>query len=354
MPTLASPYCESHLHSATPPGPVLVAFIPRQLLSRSRSHGAARRQLQHENIIQLKDILKPTAVQEFRDVYLVYEIMDTDLHSIIRSNQPLSDDHVQYFIYQVLRGLKYIHSANVLHRDLKPSNLLLKANCDLKICDFGLARTQRETEQTGFMTDYVVTRWYRAPELLVSCETYSAGIDGAQPPFPPVGGLPYALPCRAAARAAVWSVGCILAELLGRKALWPGKTYIDQLQKILAVLGTPSQADTEFIDSDKARAWIHSQAITKRTPWASLYPAASPNALDLLQKMLQARAAEHPRRRARAGGAAAAEPPGALVRRAVPPQQAHFGRRRSGASIHECLPRARDGGHCADADRLRV
>ena len=76
---------------------------------------------------------------------------------------------------QILRGLKYVHSAHVLHRDLKPSNILLNASCDLKICDFGLARTS--TESNNFMTEYVVTRWYRAPELLLSCEAYDAGID---------------------------------------------------------------------------------------------------------------------------------------------------------------------------------
>lgn len=80
--------------------------------------------------------------RDANDVYLVYELMDTDLHQIIRSSQPLSDDHFQYFVYQALRGLKYIHAASVLHRDLKPSNLLLNATCDLKICDFGLARTR--------------------------------------------------------------------------------------------------------------------------------------------------------------------------------------------------------------------
>ncbi|PRQ55114.1 putative mitogen-activated protein kinase CMGC-MAPK family [Rosa chinensis] len=79
-----------------------------------------------------------------------------------------------YFLYQLLRGLKYIHSAHVLHRDLKLSNLLLNANCDLKICDFGLART---TSETDFMTEYVVTRWYRAPELLLNCSEYTAAID---------------------------------------------------------------------------------------------------------------------------------------------------------------------------------
>jgi serine/threonine protein kinase len=121
------------------------------------------RQLKHENIVAVKDVLKPPSRNEFNDVYLVYELMDTDLHQIIRSSQPLTNEHFQYFVYQVpatplhlslvdslkhspatqiLRGLKYVHTANVLHRDLKPSNLLLNASCDLKICDFGLARTR--------------------------------------------------------------------------------------------------------------------------------------------------------------------------------------------------------------------
>ena len=112
------------------------------------------------------DICPPVTYETFSDVYIVYEVMDTDLHQIIKSNQVLSIEHIQYFIYQVLRGLIYIHSANVLHRDLKPSNLLVNANCDLKICDFGLASGANVSEM---MTEYVVTRWYRAPELLLSC-----------------------------------------------------------------------------------------------------------------------------------------------------------------------------------------
>ena len=198
------------------------------------------RHLKHENVIRIADVVAPqgggfralssnpgnavgkststfhnasAAPTTFNDVYVMYELMDTDLHQIIRSNQPLSDDHCQYFVYQLLRGLKYIHSANVLHRDLKPSNLLLNANCDLKICDFGLARVnsgknassvgdahdmsdgqQPTTNVSNFMTEYVVTRWYRAPELLLSCAEYTSAID-------------------------VWSVGCIFAELLGRFVL---------------------------------------------------------------------------------------------------------------------------------------
>lgn len=114
---------------------------------------------------------------------------------------------LQYFLYQLLRGLKYVHSANVLHRDLKPSNLFLNANCDLKIGDFGLART---TSETDFMTEYVVTRWYRAPELLLNCSEYTAAID-------------------------IWSVGCILGEIATSEPLFPGKDYVQQLRLITEV-----------------------------------------------------------------------------------------------------------------------
>ena len=124
--------------------------------------------------------------------------METDMHRVIRT-QDLSDDHCQYFIYQTLRALKAMHSANVLHRDLKPSNLLLNANCDLKVCDFGLARSAASSEDnSGFMTEYVATRWYRAPEIMLTFKEYTKAID-------------------------VWSVGCILAEMLNGKPLFPGK-----------------------------------------------------------------------------------------------------------------------------------
>ena len=124
--------------------------------------------------------------------------METDMHRVIRT-QELSDDHCQYFIYQTLRALKAMHSANVLHRDLKPSNLLLNANCDLKVCDFGLARSAASSEDnSGFMTEYVATRWYRAPEIMLTFKEYTKAID-------------------------VWSVGCILAEMLNGKPLFPGK-----------------------------------------------------------------------------------------------------------------------------------
>ncbi|KAF7153815.1 hypothetical protein RHSIM_Rhsim01G0222800 [Rhododendron simsii] len=214
--------------------------------------------LDHENIIKIKDIMRPPEKDEFNDVYIAYELMETDLHQIIRSSQALTEDHCQYFLYQLLRGLKYIHSANVLHRDLKPSNLLLNANCDLKICDFGLART---TSETDIMTEYVVTRWYRAPELLLNCSEYTAAID-------------------------IWSVGCILMEILIREPLFPGKDYVQQLALITELLGTPEDSDLGFLRSENARKYVKQLPCVPKKSFPQKFPDLSPIAIDLAEKML--------------------------------------------------------------------
>lgn len=161
------------------------------------------RHFDHENIIHVKDLMVPKSIETFDDIYIVSELMETDLHRVIYSRQALSDDHIQYFVYQTLRALKYIHSANVLHRDLKPSNLLLNSNCDLKVCDFGLARGLEDHALE--LTEYVVTRWYRAPEIMLACREYTKAID-------------------------VWSVGCIFGELLSRKPMFPGEDYVGFLR----------------------------------------------------------------------------------------------------------------------------
>ena len=104
------------------------------------------------------------------DIYLVCELMDTDMSRVIKSKQTLQHEHMQYFIYQILRAFKYLHSANIVHRDLKPSNILLNEDCDLKICDFGLSRTM--LEHNDDLTEYVITRYYRAPEVMLSSHEY--------------------------------------------------------------------------------------------------------------------------------------------------------------------------------------
>eukprot|EP00850_Spirogloea_muscicola_P019508 SM000192S04903 [mRNA] locus=s192:162255:164345:+ [translate_table: standard] len=216
------------------------------------------RHMDHENVIAIRDIIRPPARIGYNDVLIVYELMDTDLHQIIRSNQQLTDDHCQYFLYQLLRGLKYIHTANVLHRDLKPSNLLLNANCDLKICDFGLART---TSETDFMTEYVVTRWYRAPELLLNSQDYTAAID-------------------------VWSVGCIFMELVHRAPLFPGRDYVQQLRLITELLGSPDESDMTFVKNENARRYVKSLPFCRKVNLRDKFPNMGAPALDLMQRML--------------------------------------------------------------------
>ncbi|KAI9462622.1 CMGC/MAPK/ERK protein kinase [Russula earlei] len=216
----------------------------------------------HKNITCLYDmdiVFGPDG--NFDEVYLYEELMEADLHAIIRSGQPLSDAHFQSFIYQTLCGLKYIHSADVLHRDLKPGNLLVNADCELKICDFGLARGFNQAQKQGFMTEYVATRWYRAPEIMLSFANYASAID-------------------------VWSVGCILAELLAGKPIFKGRDYVDQLNQILHYLGTPSEDTLRRVGSPRAQDYIRSLPIRPRVPFAQMFPHANPLALDLLAKML--------------------------------------------------------------------
>ncbi|KAF7823469.1 mitogen-activated protein kinase 3 [Senna tora] len=211
------------------------------------------RHLDHENVIALRDVIPPPLRREFTDVYIATELMDTDLHHIIRSNQNLSEEHCQ-----ILRGLKYIHSANIIHRDLKPSNLLLNANCDLKICDFGLARP---TSEYNLMTEYVVTRWYRAPELLLNSSDYTSAID-------------------------VWSVGCIFMELMNKKPLLPGRDHVHQMRLLTELLGTPTEADIGLVRNEDVRRYIRQLPQYPRQPLARIFPHVDPLAIDLIDRML--------------------------------------------------------------------
>ena len=149
---------------------VMHAFDKLILAKRLLREVKILKHLDHENVIKLYDIQRPYPddPDEFEDVYLITDLMDTNLNAIVRSSQPLTDEHIQYFLYQVLRGLKYIHSANIMHRDLKPANILINSTCDIKICDLGLARGYDKEDLFG-MSNYVVTRWYRAPVSIQYC-----------------------------------------------------------------------------------------------------------------------------------------------------------------------------------------
>ncbi|RAH47861.1 mitogen-activated protein kinase mpkC [Aspergillus brunneoviolaceus CBS 621.78] len=207
--------------------------------------------LRHENLIGLSDIF----ISPSEDVYLVTELLGTDLNRLLTS-KPLDGKFVQYFTYQLLRGLKYIHSAGVIHRDLKPSNLLINENCDLKICDFGLARVQ-EPQMTG----YVSTRYYRAPEIMLTWQRYGKQVD-------------------------IWSAGCIVAEMLRGKPLFPGKDHINQFFLITEALGSPPDEVIQRISTKTTLQIVQSLGKRKPPVWASLFPGADAQAVDLLSKML--------------------------------------------------------------------
>ncbi|KAJ2635735.1 mitogen activated protein kinase [Coemansia sp. RSA 1286] len=216
----------------------------------------------HENIITLYDVVNMSPRNDFSEVYIVQELLDIDLHRIIKT-QPLTEEHVQYFLYQILRALKYIHSCNVLHRDLKPANILLNANCDLKVCDFGLARGANNDSDTNesFLTEYVATRWYRAPEIMLSFKEYTKAID-------------------------IWSVGCIMAEMLSKEPLFPGRDYHHQLKLIFDILGTPISSDYLDIKSQRARDYIRGLPLKAKVNLQKRFPYATPLAVDLMDKML--------------------------------------------------------------------
>ena len=228
------------------------------------------RHFQHENLLMLRDVMFPPSsnVLMWKDIYLVTDLMDTDLHQVISSKQELTDDHVQYFLYQLIAGVTHLHAANVVHRDLKPSNVLVNRNCDLKICDFGLSRAcsgplaRLDEDNSEPLTMYVTTRWYRAPELLCFNSGYGMPVD-------------------------MWSVACILGEMLGRVALFPGRDYLDQLRLVIELLGPPTEEEVQTIESPSAVSFVRKVNPQASKTLEELLPAASPASLALLRNMLR-------------------------------------------------------------------
>ncbi|XP_020105642.1 mitogen-activated protein kinase 10-like isoform X1 [Ananas comosus] len=221
------------------------------------------RLLRHPDIVEIKHIMLPPSRRDFKDIYVVFELMESDLHQVIKANDDLTKEHYQFFLYQMLRALKYIHTANVYHRDLKPKNILANSNCKLKICDFGLARVAfNDTPTTIFWTDYVATRWYRAPELCGSFfSKYTPAID-------------------------IWSIGCIFAEVLTGKPLFPGKNVVHQLDLMTNLLGTPSLDTISRIRNEKARRYLSSMRKKEPVPFSQKFPKADPLAVKLLERLL--------------------------------------------------------------------
>jgi len=278
--------------------------------------------LSHENVVQIYDIVAPLNVEGFDELYMVMEICDTDLKKLCRTDVHLEAMHINTLLYSLLVGLKYLHSAGIYHRDLKPANCLVNKDCTVKICDFGLSRaiggeqphltalpntpraegqgdepaaapegTQQSQRLKRYLTGHVVTRWYRAPELILLQDNYTEAID-------------------------VWSVGCIYAELLGmlegtrptdRGPLFPGSSCFplspdhkhkedyeyhtrgkhDQLNMIFSLLGTPSPADIEQLEREDAKRYIKCFSTRSGDGLASKFPHVDADAISLLERMLK-------------------------------------------------------------------
>nr|XP_020668521.1 mitogen-activated protein kinase 12-like isoform X5 [Pogona vitticeps] len=247
--------------------------------------------MKHENVIGLLDVFTPdVSLDKFNDFYLVMPFMGTDLSKIMK-HEKLTEDRIQFLVYQILKGLKYIHSSGIIHRDLKPGNLAVNEDCELKprgdpyprarvkggggsaaeslqhseiwpeqlkaqlnclrnspdgILDFGLAR-HTDSEMTG----YVVTRWYRAPEVILNWMHYTQTVD-------------------------IWSVGCIMAEMITGRPLFKGNDHLDQLTEIMKVTGTPTQDFVQKLQSQDAKNYIKSLPKVQKKDFAAILKHANP------------------------------------------------------------------------------
>ncbi|ENN77478.1 hypothetical protein D910_07354 [Dendroctonus ponderosae] len=204
-----------------------------------------------------------------RDIYLGFEYMETDLHNVIKRGNILKDVHKRYVMYQLLKAMKYIHSGNVIHRDLKPSNVLLDSLCRCKIADFGLSRSLTHgsegilSDSDPTLTDYVATRWYRAPEILIANRRYTKGID-------------------------MWSLGCILAEMCIGKPLFPGSSTVNQVERIMATIPTPTIEDiNQVCISGVGSSMIKNASSAAKLPIQSIIGGAAPtDAIALIEELL--------------------------------------------------------------------
>lgn len=209
------------------------------------------RKLNHPNIIKLKEVIR-----ENNELFFIFEYMECNLYQIMKDRStPFSETEIIKFCYQILQGLSYMHRNGYFHRDLKPENLLVTSDL-IKIADFGLAR---EVLTSPPYTDYVSTRWYRAPEVLLQSPTYTTAID-------------------------MWAVGAILAELFTLHPLFPGESELDEIYKICGVLGTPDyETWPDGMQLAAFRNFIFPQFLPVNL--SVLIPHASPEAIDLITRL---------------------------------------------------------------------
>ncbi|KAJ5642787.1 hypothetical protein N7490_006787 [Penicillium lividum] len=232
-------------------------FASRELAQNIFQEIRLLKHLKHENITNLVDIfvspskdIGPPKLPINARSYLVTEPMRINLEALLNS-KPLEGEFVQYFLYQIMRGLKYIHSAGVIHRDLKPANILVNENGDLKICDSGLTRVQKP-----WVTGYVSTKCYTAPEVMLTWQRYDEGVD-------------------------IWSAGCIFSELLQGKPLFLGQNCMHQFHVITELLGTPSEDVISKTVSENALNFVQSLPKSQGKPLSDVMSGIDPSGMKI-------------------------------------------------------------------------
>ena len=214
------------------------------------------KEMRDPNIVSLFNIVHSDA----QKLYLVFEFLDLDLKKYMESiprTESLGSDIIKKFMLQLIKGTRYCHAHRILHRDLKPQNLLIDKEGNLKLADFGIARAFGVPLRT--YTHEVVTLWYRAPEILLGTRQYSTGVD-------------------------MWSIGAIFAEMVNRRALFPGDSEIDEIFKIFRVMGTPNESVWPGVTSLPDFKTTFPQWQPK--PLESIAPALDPEGLDLLGRLI--------------------------------------------------------------------
>lgn len=239
----------------------LTSFDHPQTWQRALREVRLLRHFRHENMISILEIRSSNSCKEIQDVYLIQGLMETNLGDMMTARR-LSDYDCQYLVYQTLLALQALHSADILHRNLQPSNLLVNGKLDLKVRGFGVAcsAANMKTHQ-GSVTGSVGKQWYRAPEMMLTPNKYTKAVD-------------------------LWSVGCIMAEILRARPLLPGETYFGQLDLIFDLLGTPTGEDNDAIGSNPASAYILALPTKAKPRWKNILPEASDYALDLIGQLL--------------------------------------------------------------------
>lgn len=224
----------------------------------------------HDHVIEIVDILVPKTTTDFRDTYVILELMRNDLEKTLRTGMSVSSDRAKYYTFQIISGLQYLHDAGVIHRDIKPSNILVNDNGRLKISDLGLARPtfipddKDSAAYFTFWTGYGGRRWYRAPEIQVEDANteYDTSID-------------------------IWAVGCIFGELVLGRPLFPGTSSMDMLERITDFTGTPDDNLQQTIQSNGLRSALERIPKKTRPNMSQLFPSdADPMALQMIEKML--------------------------------------------------------------------